>query len=189
MKAKLWKLALVVSAGALFAVLANYLFKPLPSPKASLSFQSFAARGTNLFAVIQLKNDGQTMVWPAGRGCLQAEIETKDGWSTNNQPIFTTLFPGLPPLSNEVFWVDLPNGVMTWRVRCFLEYYRRHHVRLEFAERLLTSGYSKRVLPVVLEGVGLGLRLLPEPRPAFTEVSSGLLTNKPPNDLISKEAP
>ena len=181
---------LFLSVVALFAFLVTvaYVTAPLPPPKVSLRFRGFTAGRTNTYALIDLKNEGQTMIWPAGRGCLEAEIETKSGWVTNREPRFTFLFFGLPTSSNEVFWVDLPSDVVSWRVTTVYYYYERHNPRIEILERLATSRAVKQLPEFLVEGLGRCLRLLHSPKRLVGEISTPFLTNKPPIGVISGKA-
>ena len=182
MNRKLKFLLLILLAIVVVLCLATipYLSKSLPQPKVSLGFQGFTIRGTDAYAVISLKNEGHTRIWPAGRGCLEEEIETKDGWITNSQPPFTTIFLGLSSSSNEIFWVDLPPDTLKWRVTAYYYFYERHNLRIEMFEKVATSRTWSRVPQPFWEGVFWCFGLLPEPSQEYGEISTPLLTNKPP---------
>jgi len=63
----------------------SYLTTPLPPPKASFKFQAFTVRGTNVYAIMHLKNEGRKIIWPDPRGQVEAMIEQNGGWITNRE--------------------------------------------------------------------------------------------------------
>jgi hypothetical protein len=185
MKLRQWRLLLSVAVFLFCIIGISYLATPLPPPKASIRFQEFTVRGTNTYAVIHLRNEGRKIIWPAGRGSLKVEIKTNAGWITNSEPPFTTIFLGLSPSSSEIFCVKLPTDSIEWRATASYYHYNRHNLRAESVDRLAKSGFWNRAPEFLREAVGRCLRLLPQVREEYGEISTPFLTNRPPAGLDS----
>ena len=168
---------LIGASLVLVAYLFRYLHMPLPPPKVTLSFSGFGTNGNDVCGLVRLTNEGKRLVWCRFGRELEpewhAEIETKGGWTTNKfNPIGIKIPSGLLSTSNLVCRVQLPDGVIRWRVTSYFYHYDRHQLRYELADRLLRTDALHFVPNSIGYVVGFALSCLPEPSENLEEVVS-----------------
>lgn len=173
----LWVLAIVAVSG--IAAVTHWLAKPLPPPVVSLKFVGFVTDASNVWAELAMTNLGSTTAYYSGRD-WRAEFETRDGVLTN-YPYFRRYGP-FPFQQGEgcQFPVDIPDGVIRWRVISSYEWFERRKLRVEAVEWLddhLGEGRLQDVVETVL-GPVLGQR--PDKFDLYDFTATPWLTNLPP---------
>lgn len=174
-----WLWVVAVIAMVCVAVGVRWLAKPLPPPVVSLKFVGFVTDATNVWAELAMTNLGSTTAYYSGRD-WRAEFETQNGVLTN-YPYFRRYGP-YPFQQGEgcQFPVDIPDGVIRWRVISSYEWFERRKLRVEAMEWLddhLDEGRLQNVAETVL-GPVLGQR--PEKFDLYDFTATPWLTNLPP---------
>jgi hypothetical protein len=176
-----WWIVLLIILGAV-AVLTHKLGKPLPPPLVSLNLVGFKVISANTFAVMSLSNAGPTRVYFDPRDWT-AQFQTSEGPITNHGSGFSYASLGTKQHSNEVFYIEIPGDTVNWRAEAGFSYYKRRHLRLEFAAWAVDTGVWNSVFRKPFEAFDPEWVAKQEPSESYGLAATVWLTNLPPTTV------
>jgi hypothetical protein len=202
-KAGRWRktlLFLAIVATLVVVLVLNFTVIPPPQPKVALIFHGFYAQTNNLPPIpgleqimmveVGLTNEGKTHIWLAQTDRISITSEKLDGDhpdEKNEESIFTT--QKVPPHSNALLRIGTLPSSPKWRVTVSYTYYRVYPLKRILRDRFANSGLvaadpGEKLKNAIFRIVMWVTGLLPDPAPQQGEVSTPLVTNRPPTDLL-----
>ena len=178
MKPKLWIRTLLLFLFVFCALLAWYLYAPLPVPKVSLKFEGYSMQGTNVAAMICFTNEGKKSVWwersftiipeTIPMGGMRRMTVNYSGWPSSTRPSSRFVLP----------LFEVPENYGLFHVTAQYSHYKRHALRVEIEERLMKFASRHRTSPTFWKITSWCLSRLPEPKAEIVEISTPVVTNR-----------